>query len=109
MSGGGVRISNEFPGEGRFDGRHKTIICRSAGARRAQVFTESPTASFAVAVEIAPNVIEFGRLVLVPDRTALDVYEDALWRARKALKTGLGAGDVDEAPGDLRSCSGRRV
>ena len=71
-------------------------ICRSAGQDARKIYRKSD-GTFAVAVETAPNVIEFGRLVLVPDRTALDVYEDALWRARKALKTGLGAGDVDEA------------
>jgi hypothetical protein len=71
-------------------------ICRSAGQDARKIYRKS-NGTFAVAVEIAPNVIEFGRLVLVPDRTALDVYEDALRRARKALKTGLGASDVDAA------------
>jgi hypothetical protein len=31
-----------------------------------------------IAVELEPGVIEFGKLVVVPGRTILDAYEDAL-------------------------------
>ncbi len=58
------------------DGTRPSIY-RSAGQDARKIYRKSD-GTFAVAVEIAPNVIEFGRLVLVPDRTALDVYEDAL-------------------------------
>ena len=50
--------------------------------------------SLALAVEIAPGVIEFGKLIPVPDRTIIDAFEDALGRARAALRTGVEAGDT---------------
>jgi hypothetical protein len=53
--------------------------------------------SWVIAISIAPNVIEFGKLVVVPDRTILDAYEDALGRARAALRAGIEAGDIDNA------------
>ena len=49
--------------------------------------------SLALTIEIEPNVIEFGRLVIIRDRTILDGFEDALRRARAALRAGLVAGD----------------
>jgi hypothetical protein len=38
-----------------------------------------------------------GKLTLVPDRTALDRYEDALQDARKMLQDGVAAGVADDA------------
>ena len=58
--------------------------------------------SLAVAIEIGAGVFEFGRLVPVPDRTILDAYEDALGRARAALRAGIDAGDTDIGPRRLR-------
>ncbi len=53
--------------------------------------------SLALTIEIEPNVIEFGRLVIIRDRTILDGFEDALKRARAALRASLVVGDADEA------------
>ena len=39
-------------------------------------------------------MIEFGKLVPVPDRTIIDAFEDALGRACAALRTGVEAGDT---------------
>ena len=50
--------------------------------------------SLALAIEIAPGVIEFGKLIAVPDRTIVDAYEDAIGRSRAALRTGVEAGDT---------------
>ena len=47
--------------------------------------------SWVIAISIAPNVIEFGKFIAVPDRTVLDAYEDALGRARAALRAGVEA------------------
>lgn len=74
----------------------KTIVCRpyEQGARK---YYRKRDGSWALAYELEPDVIEFGRLVAVPDRTALDTYEDALWRARAAFRGHLGLSDVDDA------------
>ena len=50
--------------------------------------------SLALTIEIEPNVIEFGKLIAVPDRTIIDAFEDALRRSRAALRTGVEAGDT---------------
>jgi hypothetical protein len=76
---------------------NKVIHRRRDGQGATRKYYLKRDGSLALAVEIAPNVVEFGRLVAVPDRTPPDHYEDALWVARKALKTGLAAGEVDEA------------
>ena len=41
--------------------------------------------------------LEFGRLVVVPSRTVLDGYQDAIGRACAALRAGIAAGDTDNA------------
>jgi predicted RNase H-like HicB family nuclease len=53
--------------------------------------------SWVIAVELEPGVIEFGRLIAVRDRDVFDAYEDALARARAALRTGVDAGDAHNA------------
>ena len=50
--------------------------------------------SLALTIEIEPNVIEFGRLVIIRDGTILDGFEDALKRARAALRASLVVGDL---------------
>jgi hypothetical protein len=74
----------------------RIIVCRPdlQGARK---YYRKRDGSWAIAYELQPGVIKFGRLVSVPDRTALDHYEDALWRARAAFRGHLGASDVDSA------------
>jgi hypothetical protein len=63
----------------------RIIVCRPdlQGARK---YYRKRDGSWAIAYELRPGVIKFGRLVSVPDRTALDHYEDALWRARAAFR-----------------------
>ena len=72
----------------------KVILHRRDGQGATSKYYKKRDGSFAVAIEIAPDVIEFGRLIAVPDRTVLDAYEDALGRARAALRAGVEAGDT---------------
>jgi hypothetical protein len=53
--------------------------------------------SLALVIEIEADVFEFSRLVIIRDRTILDGFEDALKRARAALRASLVVGDADEA------------
>lgn len=72
-------------------------IVRRRDGQGARKYYRKRDGSWALAIELQPGVIEFGRLVLVPDKTALDAYESAVGRARKALRTVLDAGDGDNA------------
>ena len=76
--------------------RVKTIVCRPGGQGARKLYKKRD-GSWVLTCELQPGVIEFGRLVAVPDRTALDAYEDALWRTRAAFRGHLGAGDADDA------------
>ena len=82
-------------------------ICRSAGQDARKIYRKSD-GTFAVAVEFAPNVIEFGQLVLVPDRTTLDVYEDALGGPARPSGPASTRATLTR-PWRLRGHSGRRV
>ena len=64
--------------------------------------------SLALAIEIAPDVIEFGKLITVRDRTILDAFEDALRRSRAALRAGIEAGDTLMPSRSSRPLSTRR-
>ena len=78
------------------DGRKDTShVADGQGALRKRY--KKKDGSLAIVVELQPNVFEFGRLVLLPRRSVLDGYADALGRARAALKAGITAGDTDNA------------
>ena len=74
----------------------KTSVSRRDG-QGARKYYKKRDGSFAVVIEIATGVFEFGRLIAIPDRTILDGYEDALGRARARLRAGIAAGDTDNA------------
>ena len=79
------------------DGRKDTShVADGQGALRKRRYKKKD-GSLAIVVELQPNVFEFGRLVLLPRRTVLDGYQDAIGRARAALKAGITAGDADNA------------
>ena len=71
----------------------KVILHRRDQQGGVRKYYKKRDGSFAVAIEIAPDVFEFGKLIAVPDRTVLDAYEDALGH-RAALRTGVEAGDT---------------
>jgi hypothetical protein len=75
----------------------KFIVRRRDGQGATRKYYRKKDGTFAVAYEIAPNVVEFGRLIGIPDKTAIDVYESALWRARAALRAGIEADDAQNA------------
>ena len=72
----------------------KVIHLRRDGQGATRKYYKKNDGSLALAVEIAPNAIEFGQLIVVPHRSILDAFEDALGRARGALRAGLEAGDT---------------
>ena len=72
----------------------KVIHRRRDGQGATRKYYRRKDGSLALAIEIAPGVIEFGRLVVVPRRTIIDAFEDALGQARAALRTGVEAGDT---------------
>jgi hypothetical protein len=72
----------------------KVIYRRRGGQGATRKYYRKKDGSLALVIEIETDVFEFSRLVAVPDRTILDAYEDALRRARAALRTGVEAGDT---------------
>jgi hypothetical protein len=72
----------------------KVILHRRDGQGATRKYYKKKDGSLALVIEIETDVFEFGRLVAVPDRTVLDAYEDALGRARAALRAGVEAGDT---------------
>jgi hypothetical protein len=75
----------------------KVIVRRRDGQGATRKYYRKKDGSLALVIEIGAGVFEFGRLVLIPSRTVLDAYEDALGRARAVLRAGIEAGDAQNA------------
>jgi hypothetical protein len=90
-------IQKIFSGQGGRPVDRGRVIYRRHDGQGVRKYYRKHDGSWVLARELQPGVIEFGRLVIIRDRTILDGFEDALNRARAALRAGLVAGDADEA------------